>query len=406
VTAHADWGDVVRRARRGHRRTWIIATVGIAAIAGAASAFALTRPTIDFFSAPKSPRTVVDDFGRQDVEAPPGMASGVLPHQTRRITSVSYRGKEFVLYVAPTKSGGFSKLWAVPKVGGGGGCNRTAGALDHRVDLGSGERAGVLYLTGEFGETTAARVVVTHPDGSSNEVPFVWVGAPIDAGFFLYPLSGAHRDESSERVAVLDASGHVLARSTMPLRSVGPKGTSHHVAGVGYVHVPGLAIYAKRQLLFDLRSATGERTLLWSAPARGGGRCWWTNRGSGCDDGKSHFAPGFAKQHPHLAQLAQVMNLGFNGGNPVVLCCEVGPKVSRVQFRFQDGDRIDYTPRDGYLVVTIPPAHEALGHRLIKQVAYDASGHVLAERSIRTNLPGLYPCTKPKHYAYGVTMCP
>ncbi len=406
MTVEADWGDVLRRARRrDRRRTWILAAAAFATIAGAASALALTRPSIDFLSAPKSPRTVVDDFGRADVAAPPGMATGVLPHQTRRITSVPFRGRQIVLYVAPTKGGGFCELWAIGK-GGGGGCDRTRSDIGQRLSLG---RLGLdhgSFLTGKLGEAKAARIVVSFPDGSSDEVPFVWVGAPIDAGFFLYSLTGAQRTAASETVTVLDASGHVLTHATDPLRSPGPLSQGHHVAGIGYVDVPGRAIYAKRRLLFDLRSPSGRRTMLWTAPERGGGSCWWTNRGSGCDDGKEHFLPEFVKEHPQRVQLLRQLNLGLYGGNPVILCCTVGPKVARVEFRFQDGDRMDYAPRDGYLVVAIPPAHDALGHRLIKELAYNASGHVLAERSVRAKLPGVYPCAKRKHYAYGVTMCP
>ena len=109
----ADWGDVLRRARRARRRRLTSASLAVATIfCLGAAAYAFGHPIVDFSSAPKGPRTVVNDFGSLQVDAPEGMAPDVLPQEARRITTVTIDGKEHVLWVAPTKKGGFCEQWS------------------------------------------------------------------------------------------------------------------------------------------------------------------------------------------------------------------------------------------------------------------------------------------------------
>ena len=109
-----DWNEVRRQASRGRRRrqaSVMFALVGAVAVV-IASAYAFGHPIIDFGSAPKGPEKVVNDFGSLEVGAPAGMAPGVLPEEARRITAVPIDGKEHVLWVAPTKQGGFCESWS------------------------------------------------------------------------------------------------------------------------------------------------------------------------------------------------------------------------------------------------------------------------------------------------------
>jgi hypothetical protein len=39
-------------------------------------------------------------------------------------------------------------------------------------------------------------------------------------------------------------------------------------------------------------------------------------------------------------------------------------------------------------------------------VGYNAVGRQVSTRRITGSQRGLYPCTKPKNYGFGVTMCP
>ena len=84
----------------------------------------------------------------------------------------------------------------------------------------------------------------------------------------------------------------------------------------------------------------------------------------------------------------------------------LGPLVDRVEARFEDGDRIELAPREGYLVWPIPSRHFSLGHRIESLVAFDAAGHQIVSQKMPANQRGLYPCAEPKDYGYGTSMCP
>ena len=115
----SDWLDVERRVRRSSRRRKLTITlIAAAAVLIVAPAFALRGSIIDFFSADPAPANVVRDFGSLEVGAPPGMAPGVDPEEARKVASFPFDGKQHVLYVAPTKGGGFCQSWT----NSGGGC--------------------------------------------------------------------------------------------------------------------------------------------------------------------------------------------------------------------------------------------------------------------------------------------
>jgi hypothetical protein len=79
-TDDSDWAAVAVSAQRVRRhRAVVFALATAVVVVGAASALVFSHPTINFLSASKGPRTVVDDFGSMQVGAPPGMAPGVLP---------------------------------------------------------------------------------------------------------------------------------------------------------------------------------------------------------------------------------------------------------------------------------------------------------------------------------------
>jgi hypothetical protein len=391
-----NWGDVVHRSRRALRRRRALNAVAVLAVvaAGVASAYALGHPVVDFGKAQRGSLRQVNVFGSMEVGAPRGMAPGVLPHQTRRITTLRIDGKLNTLYVAPTKRGGFCSLWS----GLGGGCranrhDKSSSRLDAGGTVGPG---GLLVLQGSFFQARGDRLTISFRDGAIADVPFVWVTAPIDAGFYAYRVPNAHRRGATRAVSLslYDQDGKLLAREPIIGPRAFPGGPTHRIKGFPPLMTQG-GDWSKRRKLFDVHADDGARIGLWVYP-RGNKTCYVFNQGNGCD------GPG-----PGL-HAAGVLSLGFSGGGShVTLCCEVGRNIVRVEARFQDGDRVSMYPREGYLVWPIPSSHFALGHRIVALAGFDAQGHAVARHtpSAPRDQGGLYPCKKPKSLGYGVKRC-
>jgi hypothetical protein len=411
-----DWSDVLRRTRTASRRR-IVGAVGVAAvvIAGTASAFALVHPSIDFLSAQKGPDNVVTDFGKIAVSAPPGWPVGTVePDQTRQITTVTLDGVAHVLYLAPATAGGFCEEWS--NTGGTDctGARRTSG--DNQIGVATSGRSLIgTFVSGWFFQQAGARIEISFADGATDEIPFVWVTDPINAGFFIYRVSDAH-DGRPTSLALYGDNGDVIARQGIPAPHV-PDFASPSlgaVPGHSPLTVPSDAVYNEREQLFDLRADDGTRVGLWIAPEKGGGMCFWSNGSSGCDHGRPVGARPSAqeigpllKARPEFATAIPILGLGFSGGSSVFVCCTVEADVARVELRFEDGDRIDVTPKRSYLIAVIPSRHYALGHRIDEIVAYDSSGAEIGHHTIGSQ-PGLYPCAKADevYLGYGRSRCP
>jgi len=389
-----DWNEVRRRARRGRRRrqaSVMLVLAGAVALV-VASAYAFGHPIIDFGSAPKGPPKVVDDFGSLEVGAPAGMAPGVLPEQARRITSVRVDGKEHVLWVAPTKRDGFCETWS--QFGGGCRADRHDAFAKH-IDVGGTEDV----LMGSFFQGSGSRLELEYDDGTTDEIPFVWVTAPIDAGFYLFRVPDAHRVDGGRptKVRLLDDDGKVVAEDPVPFPQATPPGlVTRSLPGYPRLSVPADALWDQREQLFDLRADDKTRLGLWVAPERGGGTCFWFNQGMGCTHG-----------NPRAVPSPDALWLGFSGAaTHVTLNGTVGSDVAKVEARFEDGDRVELTPKRGYLLWPVPARHYPVGTRLVELLGLDAEGQQVASRKMPSDSRGLYPCTKPKDYGYGVSMCP
>lgn len=392
VTADGpDWADVLRRSSRATRRIRAVQAVALFAVvvAGVASAYALGHPVIDFNKAQHAGTRQVNDFGSMEVAAPRGMAPGVLPHQTRRITSVRIDGKVHTLYVAPTKQGGFCFEWT----GSGGGCRADPhDKYAERIDPGGLEGThGLAVLEGSFFQPNGDRLTMTFKDGATADVPFTWVTAPISAGFYLYRVPDRHRAAATRAVslALYGKDGKLLDRE--PIIAATPlTGGVAHVKGIPALELPRDGIWSRAKQLFDLRAPNGQRVGLWVMPKRGGGTCYVTNSSSGC--------------RPTSLPKRFQMELGFNGDR---LCCIVANRIVHVEARFQDGSRISLYPKQGFLVWPIPEAHWPLGHRIVALVGYDASGRAVARTKLAApaDQRGIYPCKKPKNLGYGVKEC-
>jgi hypothetical protein len=397
-----DWGDVVRRASRARRRRRASVVLTVVAVfgLGIAAAYASGHPIVDFSKAPKGPRTVVDDFGSLEVGAPAGMAPGVLPHEARRITAVTIDGKQHVLWVAPTNKGGFCEQWS----GLIGGCRVGRDApypaglqVSGMYQADPKKGTSLVVQGGSFLQSAGAKLELAYEDGTSDDMPFVWVTEPIEAGFYLFRVPSAHRvaGHRPKSVRLYDSAGQLL--DSKPANDAGADLTGlelnlHSAPGYSPLSVPTGAIWEQRRQLFDLRADDGSRIGLWVAPSRTGEICYWSNQSGGCT------GPG--EKTPALA-------LGFSGAaTHVTLCCTVGPSVVRVEAQFEDGDRVALTPKEGYLVWPIPSRHYPRGHRMAELVAFDATGRKIARQPLDTRAAGLYPCARPKDLGYGVSMCP
>ena len=390
-----DWNEVRRRARRGRRRRQASVTLALAGTVAVvvASAYAFGHPIVDFSSAPKGPPKIVDDFGSLEVGAPAGMAPGVKPEEARRITSVQVDGKEHVLWVAPTKRGGFCEAWSQFV----GGCRADRhDAFAKHIDVAGNQDV----FAGSFFQESGSRLEVEYADGTTGEIPFVWVTAPIDAGFYLFRVPDAHRVEGHRpaKIRLLDEDGEVVAEDAVPFQQGGapPSFVTHSLPGYPRLSVPAEALWNQREQLFDLRADDGAHLGLWVAPERGGGTCYWFNQGTGCTHGNPRAIPG-----------PRTLALGLSSGaTHVALAGEVGRDVAKVEARFEDGDRVQLTPKQGYLLWPVPSRHYPVGTRLVEIVGLDAQGQQIASQRLSSDQRGVYPCAKPKDYGYGISMCP
>jgi hypothetical protein len=390
-----DWDEVRRRASRGRRRRGASVTLVLAGAVAlvVASAYAFGHPIVDFRSAPKGPPKIVDDFGSLEVGAPAGMAPSVLPEEARRITSVRVDGKEHVLWVAPTKQGGFCEAWSQFV----GGCRADRhDAFAKHIDVAGNQDV----FAGSFFQESGSRLEVEYADGTSEEIPFVWVTEPIEAGFYLFRVPDAHRVDGHRptKIRLLDDDGKLVVDDRIPFRQTGPPPSfvMHSLPGYPLLSVPAEALWSQREQLFDLRADDGERVGLWVAPERGGGTCYWFNQGTGC-----------THDNPRAIPQPRALVLGLSAAaTHVALAGEVGRDIAKVEVRFEDGDQIELTPKRGYLLWPIPSRHYPVGTRLVELIGLDAQGQQIASLKMSSDQRGTYPCSKPKDYGYGVTMCP
>jgi hypothetical protein len=230
-----DWDDVLRRAgvrgspepapQRHPRRRGVVlllAAIGVAVPAAALVAAVVTRTDVVFSHAKPAPNVVKKQFADLDVGAPPRFAQHVDAARAREVGTFDVRGRKVALWVAPTRRGGFCFTFERSF----GGCRgRTPQDLAHPLDAfyGASVTRGHVSLLPDLGGTVlggdVARLEVEYADGSRDDVPFVYVSRPIDAGFFRFSVPKEHLVLPARVVAVVarDKDGHVLARQEIEL---------------------------------------------------------------------------------------------------------------------------------------------------------------------------------------------
>jgi len=246
-----DWADVRRKAngfaaRKHGLRLGTALAAALVAVLAATPALGLRGQIVQLFSSEEpAPAPVTNNFGQIDVDAPPGMATGVIAGEARDVLEVPLStGKTAVVWVAPTRSGGFCTFISENRHSmGGGGCDRDrVGRFAPGLSI-----PGPISRQGEIleppvligGDTLihgAAAVRVEFEDGGSATAPITWVSDPIDAGFFVYELPKEHWQAGHRPAALVleDADGKELARDTQLVRSVAEVQRPGGLAGRGH----------------------------------------------------------------------------------------------------------------------------------------------------------------------------
>jgi hypothetical protein len=374
----SDWLDVRRRARRTSRRWLALPVAAAVAVVAAASAFAVYRQVVDFFSADPAPERILREYGQMrasasiDVHGP-----RVIPHEARKIMAPEWRGKPEPFYVAPTEDGGFCYRWAL-----GGSCGRIT-TVQRAVSFGFLEgKHGPTVIEGHVLDPDVARLELRYEDGTATDLPIVWVSAPIEAGFFAYDVPETHEQDrhGATQVVAFDEDGGVMQQTpflrTNPRWDSGPDG------------LPRIADRTQKRTLFDFTAPNGSQWTLVTAPAPGDKLCYAYNGGGGC----------LSQKFP-----ARIDGFGPQGGAVVNICCAIPEGVTSVELQYEDGERERLRPVDGFLLYVIPSEHYKPGHRLERIVFGD-----VGERRFDTARKGIYPCAKEDEIdlGYDVKVCP
>ena len=408
ATDDGDWLDVCRRARRMRvRRAALLAAAVVAAALVTAPALGLHRIVVDWLEAEPAPGRTQLQFLQLGVGAPPGMDPGVVPNSARKVTELEHDGKIGVLWVAPTKRGGFCVVWTAFF---GGGCVSDRASLPtnvvrYRDDvkpilLGLSVSADptdggiVQSFSGSLLEPKTERLVMTYADGEQAEVPVIWVTPPIDAGFYAYWIPKEHRRPRRHLAALtaLDDTGSVLARQTFQLTPPQEIERVVRLPDGQTAFLPRKAIVERARKLIDFRSEGGTRVTLWVIPSVDGGRCYVFNRGSGCPTPQ-------VEAHPLGAGL-------HGGGRPVLIAGEVRRDVATYELHYEDGVVERLRPIEGFILHEISERHYQRGHRLSLVRALDHESRELARLPVRAGATGVYPCEKPIDIGHGVMSCP
>jgi hypothetical protein len=402
ATAEPPTADEREPQRRRARRALAAVALAALAIAIATPAFGLHRRVVSWFEAEPAPERVQLSFARLDVGAPPGMETGVIAASARKVMTARVGGQTRVLWVAPTKSGGFCLQWTNLS----GGCTtdrvpprRLRGGPDlHTFELGVGYqqtgRGITTVLSGRLLDSDTERLELRFADGESVEIPVVWVSPPIDAGFYIYEVPEEHRRVGRQVSALvaLDGDDEVLARQTFPLPPASDVEHSVRLPDGEVVALPRKAIVPLARKVIDRRAWNGDRLWLWVVPTRDGGQCWVSNRAGGCP--------------PPDYELDVPMAAGIGGGGLVLFQGQVRADVSLVELHYESGEVERLRPVEGFVLHDISSEHYPRGRRLVLVVARASDGTVLDRQRYRPDTTGVYPCEEPVDIGLGVKACP
>jgi hypothetical protein len=191
-------------------RVRVLAVVAVAAllVVAAASGSVPRRTDVAFASAPLGPPSTFASITHRATSP-----AVVLAGRARRVAVVHWNGDRPLL-VAPTTTGGFCE--SLPGPYGGTGCF-TGSRQRNVIDSGqTADAVGPIAFNGKFFDSRGARLEVRYEDELTTVVPIVWVGKPINAGFFVFAIPSAHRRPGHRPIAItlFSASGTRLAHAS------------------------------------------------------------------------------------------------------------------------------------------------------------------------------------------------
>ena len=199
-----DWDAVEHRAQQllGRRRRRLhpyvlAAALILAAIALATPALGLDRIVVDFFRAEHAPEVVRVDIRHWfDEVSPTPEKPGVSADESRKVYSFVAESGRYDLFVSPARGG---YCWLIRRVAGS--CEDSSSAvispLWSDVPRSGDPVSDPAMVAGAINAASAARLALTFEDGTSTDLPFVFVSDPIDAGFFYYELPRNHLEQGS-----------------------------------------------------------------------------------------------------------------------------------------------------------------------------------------------------------------
>jgi hypothetical protein len=296
-----DWSAVRSsahaRARR-RRASWGIVAAALLVPLLATPAFGLRQALLGwvgridrpFGTSHKAPLLVRKEFYDLDVGAPGSWAIRPLADEVRRVAT--FPGGA-TLYAVQTAGGGF--CWQFTGPHGHMGClahkppRRTSINASYSVAGSVDVPRALVSADGFVLPHDSARLVAKLADGSERDVPFVFVSAPINAGFFEYDVPRAEQTAAKrvEAFVLLDRHGHELGRQSFdytahPGRAAAQRARARKLLGQHHRYLPqllparpavapsaplqrasadGVNVVAGRNgvVLFDLRNV-GEKT--------------------------------------------------------------------------------------------------------------------------------------------------
>jgi hypothetical protein len=266
LTEHGDWNALLANARavpvrakkkwtfygagfaglrRRPRRTVAVALALVLITLLATPAFGvqgyvlhlLGRKNVSFVNSPSAPNEVKKQFEDLSIGAPRQFSPQVKAAQARVVATFSIAGHPRKLWVAPTRDGGYCYTFERSF----GGCRQTRAARS----IGSKGQFAVSWtavpptavrgsspalssvvsrVAGDLTAPAAAKITARYADGTSYDIPFVWVSKPIAAGFFSYdvPVSRWNKQHRLLAVSLYGNKGRLIARQTFPYRQWRP----------------------------------------------------------------------------------------------------------------------------------------------------------------------------------------
>ena len=218
-----EWDDVLARAGvdreepaapKAPRRGVIAALVVAAAIVVPVLVGAvLTRTDVIFSDAKPAPNVIKKQFADLGFGSPPRFALGVQAASARDVGTFTIHGRRRSVWVAPTLHGGFCIQFESAFTG----CVARASErhiLSASYDEDKPQGTWISAVGGWMITRAArARLELRYADGSTDDIPYVHVSAPIDAGFFWYDVPKSHSDKRTRAIAlyVKDGTGRTLA---------------------------------------------------------------------------------------------------------------------------------------------------------------------------------------------------